>query len=118
MRTILFEHALLAPTTPGRVYDDDGADRPFATDANKFALFCAAAAAWVDALPAAPDAIHLHDWHAAYFLLHREYAECSSRLKKIRTVFTIHNLAYQGQRPLRGDESSLEAWFPDRKSVV
>jgi starch synthase len=113
VRTILFDHALLAPTTPGRVYHDDGADRPYATDANKFAFFCAAAATWIDALPALPDAIHLHDWHAAYFLLHREFADSSGRLKTVPTVFTIHNLAYQGQRPLRNDESSLEAWFPD-----
>jgi starch synthase len=28
-------------------------------------------------------------------------------------VFTIHNLAYQGTRPISGDPSSLEAWFPD-----
>jgi starch synthase len=27
-------------------------------------------------------------------------------------VFTIHNPSYQGARPLRGDESALEAWFP------
>ena len=113
VRTILFDHALLVPTTPGKVYHDDGGNRPYATDANKFAFFCAAAAAWVDTLPAAPDAIHLHDWHAAYFLLHREFADRNDRLKNIRTVFTIHNLAYQGQRPLRGDESSLEAWFPE-----
>jgi len=113
IRTVLFEHELLAPTTPGRIYHDDGAARPYATDANKFSLFCTAAASWIDALPTAPDAIHLHDWHAAYYLLHREFSSSASRLKQIRTVFTIHNLAYQGQRPLRGDESSLEAWFPD-----
>ena len=113
VRTVLFEHELLAPTTPGRIYHDDGAARPYATDANKFSLFCAAAASWVDALPAAPDAIHLHDWHAAYYLLHREYSPSGARLKQIRTVFTIHNLAYQGQRPLWGDESSLDAWFPE-----
>jgi len=112
VRTVLFEHELLAPTTPGRVYHDDGAARPYATDANKFSLFCTAAASWIDALPTAPDAIHLHDWHAAYLLLHREYSSSAASLKQIRTVFTIHNLAYQGQRPLRGDESSLEAWFP------
>jgi starch synthase len=113
VRTILFEHELLAPTTPGRIYHDDVAARPYATDANKFSLFCAAAASWIDALPTAPDAIHLHDWHAAYYLLHREYSSATARLQQIRTVFTIHNLAYQGQRPLRGDESSLEAWFPE-----
>ena len=103
VRTILFEHELLAPTTPGRIYHDDVAARPYATDANKFSLFCAAAASWIDALPTAPDAIHLHDWHAAYYLLHREYSPSAARLQQIRTVFTIHNLAYQGQRPLRGD---------------
>jgi starch synthase len=113
VRTILIEHDFLAPTTPGRVYHDDGAARPYATDANKFAFFCAAVACWIDALPAAPDVVHLHDWHAAYYLLHREFTERGARLKQISTVFTIHNLAYQGQRPLRGDESSLEAWFPE-----
>ena len=70
-RTIVFNHKLLAPTEAGRVYDDDPDDRPFATDASKFALFCSAAAAWIDALLQAPDAVHLHDWHAAYYLLHR-----------------------------------------------
>ena len=44
-RTVLFEHPLLAPTEPGRVYHDDPADRPYATDADKFAFFCTAAAA-------------------------------------------------------------------------
>ncbi len=34
-------------------------------------------------------------------------------LQSIRTVFTIHNLALQGIRPLTGDDSSLQAWFPD-----
>ena len=113
VRTVLFEHQILTPTNPGRVYHDDGAARPYATDANKFAFFCAAAASWIDALPVAPNAIHLHDWHAAYYLLQRGFTERSERLQRIPTVFTIHNLSYQGQRPLRGDESSLEAWFPD-----
>jgi starch synthase len=110
--TVLFDHPLLAPTAPGRVYDDDPADRPYATDADKFAFFCTAVAAWVDALPRAPDAVHLHDWHAAYYLLHREFTIAGPRLKSIPTVFTIHNLAYQGQRPFSGDDSSLVAWHP------
>jgi starch synthase len=111
-RTVLFDYPLLAPTEPGRVYDDDPADRPYATDADKFAFFCTAAAAWIDALPEAPDAVHLHDWHAAYYLLHREFTIAGPHLKSIPTVFTIHNLAYQGQRPFDGDESSLVAWHP------
>jgi starch synthase len=33
-------------------------------------------------------------------------------------VFTVHNLSYQGTRPLRGDDSSLEAWFPDLRPDI
>ena len=110
---VLFEHELLVPTEAGRVYHDDGPLRPYATDANKFAFFCAAAASWIDTLADLPDVVHLHDWHAAYYLLHREFSASGARLRQIPTVFTIHNLTYQGQRPLRGNESSLEAWFPD-----
>jgi starch synthase len=110
--TVVFDHGLLAPTAPGRVYDDDPTDRPFATDASKFAFFCSAAAAWIDSLPEAPDAVHLHDWHAAYYLLHREFTVAGPHLKSIPAVFTIHNLAYQGQRPFNGHDSSLVAWHP------
>ncbi len=112
VRTVLFEHEMMVPTEAGRIYHDDGPLRPYATDANKFAFFCAAVASWIDTLDALPDAVHLHDWHAAFYLLQREFATSGERLRRIRTVFTIHNLTYQGQRPLRGNESSLEAWFP------
>jgi starch synthase len=115
VRTVLFDYPLLAPTEPGRVYHDDPADRPYATDADKFAFFCTAAAAWIDALPEAPDAVHLHDWHAAYYLLHRGFTIAGPHLASIPTIFTIHNLAYQGQRPFDGDESSLVAWHPGMK---
>ena len=115
VRTVLFDYPLLAPTEPGRVYHDDPADRPYATDADKFAFFCTAAAAWIDALPEAPDAVHLHDWHASYYLLHRGFTIAGPHLASIPTIFTIHNLAYQGQRPFDGDESSLVAWHPGMK---
>ena len=88
------------------------APRAFATDATKFALFGAAAAGFIDRLPDDIDIVHLHDWHAAFYLLMRKYGPHYDRLRDIHTVFTIHNLSYQGMRPLAGDESSLEAWFP------
>ncbi|MEQ9563051.1 MAG: glycogen/starch synthase, partial [Woeseiaceae bacterium] len=34
-------------------------------------------------------------------------------LQDIRTVYTIHNLALQGIRPIDHDSSSLKAWFPE-----
>ena len=115
VRIVLFEHEAMVPTEAGRIYHDDGPLRPYASDANKFAFFCAAAASWIDTLETRPDAVHLHDWHAAFYLLHREFAVNGQRLRQIPTVFTIHNLTYQGQRPLRDNESSLEAWFPDMR---
>lgn len=112
VRTLLFHHPLLAPGEPGAVYHDDGGDRPFATDASTFAFFCAACAVWVSEQADRPEVVHLHDWHAAWYLLMRDFTPLGETLGKIRTVFTIHNLAYQGQRPFEGDESSLVAWFP------
>ena len=112
VRNIAFEHRAFSPHGAGQVYSEDGASRPFATDAAKFALLGATAAAFVEQLKNQPDVVHLHDWHAAFYLLMREYAPHYDSLRDIRTVFTIHNLSYQGLRPLRGDESALEAWFP------
>ena len=109
---LVFDHPLFAAHGEGRIYFGDEPERPFATDATKFALFCAAAAAWVAAAAERPDAVHLHDWHAALYLLFARFGPDSAVLGSIPTVFTIHNLSYQGTRPLRGDESSLESWFP------
>jgi len=110
---LVFDHPLFAAHGEGRIYFGDEPGRPFAADATKFALFCAAAAAWVAGAPQKPDAVHLHDWHAALYLLFARFGPDAASLGNIPTVFTIHNLSYQGTRPLRGDESSLASWFPD-----
>jgi starch synthase len=109
---IVFDHRGFESHGGNIIYSEDGPTRPFASDASKFALFGAAAAAWIFALEEQPDVVHLHDWHAAFYLLMRRYAEHYEPLRRIPTVFTIHNLSYQGMRPFRDDESSLEAWFP------
>jgi starch synthase len=113
VRNVVFEHANFSPHGPGQVYCSDEPERPFATDANKFAFFCTVAAAWIDKLEQSPDVVHLHDWHTAVYCFLREYGKDFGRLRKIRTVFTIHNLAYQGVRPVSGDPSALESWFPN-----
>jgi starch synthase len=114
---IVLEHPGFDSLGNQRIYSEDGPTRPFASDASKFALFGAAAAAWIDELDSAPDVVHLHDWHAAFYLLMRHYAEHYEHLLGIRTVFTIHNLSYQGVRPLRNDESALESWFPGLRYI-
>jgi len=115
---IVLHHALFEEQGAGRIYYDGDRNRPFATDATKFALFSVAAASWIRSLDKAPDVVHLHDWHAALYLPVTRYLDDFAPLRSIRTVFTIHNLAYQGTRPLDGDESSLAAWFPDMEPDI
>jgi starch synthase len=112
VRNIVFEHPGFSPQGPGRVYCSDPDDMPFATDADKFALFSASLADWLLQADVAPSVLHLHDWHTGFYFLLREYGTRYAALRKLRTVFTIHNLAYQGTRPFSGHSSSLDAWFP------
>lgn len=47
-----------------------------------------------------PDIIHCHDWHTAMVpLLLKEHFSADESYSRIRTVFTIHNLLYQGIFP-------------------
>jgi len=107
------EHPLLSPNGPGRVYVSDEPGKPFAIDAAKFAFFDAVIAAWVNDSELPPDVLHLNDWHTGLIPALREFGDRDAQLKQTRIVFTIHNLAYQGVRPLLGPESSLQSWFPD-----
>ena len=61
-------------------------------DAKRYALFCRGVLA--DLEETKPDVIHAHDWHAALLV---QLAARSRKLRGSATVFTIHNLAYQGR---------------------
>jgi len=45
--------------------------------------------------PEGPDAIHAHDWHAALATIYAKTTMGDS-WRRVRSVFTIHNIAYQG----------------------
>ena len=69
-------------------------------DAYRFAFFCRGALDLVAALHWKPDVIHAHDWHAAPALTWLETTgQQDERYRGIASLFTIHNLAYQGQTP-------------------
>lgn len=107
------DHPQFAACGSGRVYCDDPPTSPFATDATKFALLCAAVAeAVVQDMFGPLDILHLHDWHAAFLLILRRYHPAFRSLHDIRSVYTMHNLALQGVRPFGGHPSSLTAWYP------
>jgi starch synthase len=110
----VIEHPLFAIGGIGKIYCDDPDNRPFASDATKFALFSSAVAkAIVSDVFGKIDILHLHDWHTAMVSVLRAYDPEYQALRDIKTVYTIHNLALQGIRPIDGDVSSLKAWFPN-----
>jgi starch synthase len=112
---LVIDHPALVKPSDGRpqIYSDDPSDAPFASDASKYALFCAAVAECViQELIKRPSCLHLHDWHAAFLLILRKYDPAYRGLQDIRTAYTIHNLALQGTRPFEGHPSSLVTWYP------
>ena len=111
--TIVLDHPLFALGGVGNIYCSDPPESPFASDANKFALFCAGVceAIRTESLPR-PDVLHLHDWHSAFIAILRSFDPLYAELQAIRCVFSIHNLALQGIRPFQHHASSLENWYP------
>ena len=69
-------------------------------DGERFAYFTHAVLESLDYLSYYPDIIHCHDWHTAMipFLLKENY-QSKKEYASIRTVFTIHNLQFQGIMP-------------------
>lgn len=73
-------------------------------DVGRFLFFCAAMLRFVRSLGETdgwhPDVFHLHDWHTALaaHLLMRVYFD-DPYLGRAATVFSIHNLRYQGWGP-------------------
>jgi len=69
----------------------------YTEDYERFAFFNLAALALIKRLGAPPDIVHLNDWHcgfAAVKIAHLRFWD--SYWRNVRTVFSIHNLAYQG----------------------
>lgn len=72
----------------------DAFSREWSDNAARFALLNHAGA-WLTSRLWEPDVVHCHDWHAGLLpLLLRQQG-----LRRPATVFTIHNLAYQGLFP-------------------
>ncbi len=66
----------------------------------RFLIFNVAALKLLNLLDESPDIIHCHDWHAGlipYYI--KNNFRYTKNLSKTKTVFTIHNLAFQMGRP-------------------
>ena len=80
------------------LYGEHGRD--YGDNAQRFAFLCRAALDLPRALGVVPDLVHLHDWQGALgaWMLRHEHGE-ERWARRARTVYTIHNLAYQGVFP-------------------
>ena len=109
----VLHHPLFGAGGVGKVYCDDDANQPFATDANKFALFSVASLRIIQSgLLDTVDVLHLHDWHSALAAALIKFDPAFQDLQPLHCVYSIHNLALQGIRPFSESASSLEAWYP------
>lgn len=67
-------------------------------DGERYAYFCTAVMEFLCRLEWKPDILHAHDWQAALSIvyLNRKYRSAEG-MGDIKTVFTIHNIEYQGK---------------------
>ncbi|NOU77680.1 glycogen synthase GlgA [Paenibacillus sp. LMG 31459] len=85
-------------------------------DGERFAFYNRAVLECLPAINFQPDVLHCHDWHAAVIpLLLQAHYRHNPFYSEMRTVFTIHNLLYQGVFPysVLGELLGLgDSYFP------
>lgn len=87
-------------------------------DAERFAFFSKAVLEALSIMDFTPDIIHCHDWHTGLTPVYLDvYYRNSPYCKSARTVFTIHNIQFQGKygADICDDILGLPA---DKKSLV
>jgi starch synthase len=93
----------------------------FREDYERFAFFNHAALVLLRRIGAAPDIVHLNDWHCGFAAIEiAKLRRWDSFWQNSRTVFSIHNLAYQGAFGMEelwklgfGDDFSQNAFLFD-----
>ncbi|MEK6564891.1 MAG: glycogen synthase GlgA [Candidatus Omnitrophota bacterium] len=77
------------------LYGDKNGDYP--DNLERFSFFCRRALEILPEINFRPDVIHCHDWQAGLIPVYLKTVYSKNKFyKHIKTVFTIHNLAYQG----------------------
>jgi starch synthase len=75
-------------------------ERDFEDNADRFIFFCKGVVETLRLADIQADVVHCHDWQAALLPLLLREAERRHRVTlALKTVFTIHNIAYQGLFP-------------------
>jgi starch synthase len=92
LRTIFVGHN----TYFDREYLYGMSDRDYPDNPERFAFFCQAALNWAASTGERYDVVHAHDWQTGLVPVLVNRASAGQPVLRAATVFTIHNLAYQG----------------------
>ncbi len=87
-------------------------------DGERFAFFCRAVLAVLPIIDFFPDVMHCNDWHTAFLpVVLREEMRNRQGYENIRTVYTIHNIEFQGKYDpyILGDVFGMDV---DKKEVL
>jgi starch synthase len=91
LRTIFVGHSVYFD----REYLYGAAERDYPDNPERFAFFCQAALNWAATTGRGYDVVHAHDWQTGLVPVLLNRAE-ATQFARTPSVFTIHNLAYQG----------------------
>ena len=82
------------------IYLDKSTGEDFPDNDERYAFFARAVLELTEAIGFQPDILHLHDWQSAMIggYLRTLYAD-EQFFENTRTIFTIHNIGYQGHFP-------------------
>ncbi|MCE7741885.1 MAG: glycogen synthase [Candidatus Heimdallarchaeota archaeon] len=98
------------------IYVDEETGEDYADSAMRFFSFSQSVFTSLELLDFAPDIIHANDWHTGLvpFLLKTQYVE-KPLFSKTKSVYTIHNIGYQGIYPLEklADANIPEIYYTD-----
>lgn len=82
-------------------------------DGEKYAFFCRAVMDMLPKVDYIPDILHCHDWQSALCVIYLKRKYCFfAEYSKIKAVYTIHNIGYQGifNMDILYDVFDLDAW--------
>lgn len=79
------------------LYGDQSGDYP--DNFERFDYFCRTVLSTLKDIAESVDIIHCHDWQTGLIPVYLKFGQQDDFFKSTRTVFTIHNLAYQGLFP-------------------
>lgn len=89
-------------------FNRDGGYYGHYDDGERFAYFSKAVLEALPHIDFMPDVIHLNDWQTALVpVFYKAFYQNIPEYSKIKTVFTIHNIEYQGKMPLEFRENIL-----------